>query len=257
MMKKAFLFTATCLILLMIPSASFCEGYGFISWGRAWPTVGMPGFLEDQIPTLKGVEFNLQYDHFTFGYLYDSAASWEDLFSWRFSFGVDIAISEYQDMKNADAATQALVGSLSLFTELFDTTGYGFATKFTYGIGLIRTETFRFWVGPSVRINANYSNQKAKTIEIYSVPFEVDPWGVNLSAGGGLDAGLTYILNPYVSLDLSGGFHYNFFAYYQDAGMKVSSVPVPDDRAFLLGQEYFAFVQLAFLFRFSNDVDGY
>ena len=256
MTKKNNILAVAFLFFLLIPVSALCEGYGFYSWSRSWPTVGVPGFLEDQLPALKDIEIELLYDHFTIGYLYDSADSPEDRFNWRFSFGIDVALARFEKMKGAENLTVTLLAYEELYSKLFDATGFGFNTKLACGYGLVRTDKLRVWIGPSVRINVNYFDPGASTVEINSVPVEIDPWGVNLSAGGGIEGGVTYQLFPRLTLDLSSGFLYNFFAYYQDSGFKFGSASFEDDHAFFYGQEPLVFVQLALLFKFGGEPDA-
>jgi hypothetical protein len=245
MKGKTLLCTATFVAVLLLPAAGFGDMYGFYGWGRSWPEVGIPGFLKDQLPGIGDVNLNLTYDHFTVGLLYDSAPPREDLFNWRVSLGVDIALARLQGVQGGGAASQTLSGLSDLYAGVFDATGYGFATKFTYAVGLFKLESLRVWVGPSVRLNFNYLAQKTATIQVNSVPVQVDPWALSLAIGGGIEGGVTWQVASDVRADLSAGFHYNVLAYYQNLGLTYGSQPIVQEDSFLWGQEPFAFVQLA------------
>jgi len=238
MVRRTLLAAIPALILFM-PAAGFCEGYGFYSWGRSWPTVGAPDIKE--LAWLQGIELDLQYDHFTFGLLFDSNPPPEELFGYRFAAGVDIALASFEGISNGGAFES--LGEL--YGDSFDAIGYGFEIKFGYSIGLLRREYMRIWVGPAVRLNYNYLDQDAVTVGYQDFSVQVDPsMGMNLSAGGGIEAGINFKLTCDMRLELSGGFHYNFFGYYQDVDYNYGSFKY-SETSFLMGQEPFAFVQLA------------
>lgn len=240
--------------LLLIPAEGFGDGYGFYGWGRGWPKVGVPGSLEDQVPALKGTEIDLRHDHFTLGYLYDSASTPEDRFGWRFNLGVDIVLTALEGASSPGGFDFGLGG---LSSELYDAIGYGFAAKLAYGIGVVRTNRVRVWAGPSVRLNANYVDHKAASFEEGSLSVEVDPRGVITSLGGGIEGGVRYDMGADLSIDFSTGFHYNFFGYYQDANLKINSQSLESDRSFLTGQEPYLFVQLALRFGFGANQEAH
>ena len=256
-MKSKSCFCFLVLGFLLIPARpSLGDGYGFYSWGRGWPKVGVPDFIKDQLPGLPDVEFELQLDHYTLGYLYDSAPGRDQWISYRFNLGVDIAVASLGSVDLGSAPVSALTGYTKLISDSFDAVGYGLMTKFTVGFGLVRSERLRLWVGPSVRLAGNYLDQQATTVEINSFPFEINPWAVSLSAGGGLEGGVNYRFGPELTVDLSVGFHYNVFACYQDVGLRVGSQPVAEDSSFLLGREPYVYVQLALRFGFLDTGNG-
>jgi hypothetical protein len=234
---------------VLIPTEATCEGYGFYGWGRGWPKIGLPGFLEDQVPAFKGVSADLRHDHFTIGYMYDGASTEEDRFGWRFNVGLDIVVTSLQ---GANVPSQIGLGLQDLSSNLYDAVGYGFATKLAYGYGIVRTPKMRVWVGPSVRLNANYIDQGTTSIKEGSFQIELDPWGVMLSLGGGVEGGIRYAVGPELSVDFSTGFHYNFFGYYQEANLTVNSQSPGSDSSFFTGEEPFVFIQLALRFRFGD-----
>ena len=159
-------------------------------------------------------------------------------------------------LEGSNVPGQVGFGLEELSSDLYDAVGYGFAAKFAYGYGIVRTPKMRVWAGPSVRLNANYVDLGLTTIEEGSFRVELDPWGIIFSVGGGAEAGIRYDVGPEVSVDFSTGFHYNFFGYYQDANLTVNSQSLGSDASFFTGEEPFVFVQLALRFRFGDDEDS-
>jgi len=250
---------AICLCLLLAvfllgtgPCPGHADGYGYYGWGRSWPRVGVPDFIKEQVPGVPEVEFKLRYDHYSLGYLYDSAPGTDELLSYRFNLGLDIAVARLDRIDQGSLPAYAQTGTTDLIAETFDALGYGLTAKFALGVGLIRREGLRVWLGPSVRLSGNYLDQKAATVQFMGIPFEIDPWGVGLSAGGGAEGGVNYRFSPELTVDLSAGFHYNVFAYYQDVGLRLGSQSISDDSSFLWGREPFVFVQLALRFGFFD-----
>jgi hypothetical protein len=235
-------------VLLLNPVEALCEGYGFYGWGRGWPSIGIPGAVEDILPEFKDLEIDLQHDHFTLGYLYDGASTPEDRFGWRFSLGVDIVVTKF---KGANESSGLGYGIEALSSDLYDAIGYGFATKLTYGIGIVRNPRVRVWAGPCVRLNANYIDLKSSSSEELGISLEMDPWGVILSLGGGIEGGVRYEVSTDLTLDFSTGFLYSFFGYYQDTNLKINGQSLADDSV-LIGDEPFVFVQVALRFDFSK-----
>ncbi len=255
MRKRTHWFCGVIAALLLLPAEALCDGYGFYGWGRGWPSIGVPDAVEDIAPEFKDLEIDLRHDHFTIGYLYDSASTPEERFGWRFNFGVDIVVTNFDGMSGPNLGGIGF-GFDDMASNLYDATGYGFAAKFAYGIGVLRTDRVRVWVGPSVRLNADYVDQKSDSFTQGPLSVEMDPWGIIMSVGGGIEAGVRYNIASDVSLDFSTGFHYNFFGYYQDTNLKINSQSVGSDNSFFTGDEPFVFVQIALRFDFSKDEDA-
>ncbi len=239
-------------MLLLLPAEALCEGYGFYSWGRGWPSIGVPGEVEDLVPEFKDLEVDLRHDHFCFGYMYDGASTPEDRFGWRFNFGLDIVVTKFE---GSNAPSGLGFGIDTFSSDIYDTVGFGFALKGAYGYGFVRKERVRVWAGPSVRLNANYVDAKSVSVQEGLFSFEADPKGVILSLGGGIEGGVRYVATKDLTLDFSTGFHYNFFGSYQDLNAKVNGLSVQDD-SFLYGGEPFLFFQIALRFDFSRDPDS-
>jgi hypothetical protein len=235
---------------MLAPAPAFCDGFGFYSWGRGWPTIGVPDFFKSQVPAFQDLKVDLSYDHYALGYLYDGASKRSDRFGWRFNLGVDIPV-----VSMTGGNVSGLAGSVlpDLSSKLFDALGVGFTAKLAYGIGVFHTDKMRVWVGPSARLTADYLIQGTTSLEQGGLLYEATPWGVSLSVGGGAEAGIRYDLCTEVSVDFSTGFHYNFFGYYQDARLKIGGKPAASGTSFLIGQEPFVFLQLALRFNQFND----
>ncbi len=236
-------------VLTLIPAEVLCGGYGYYGWGRGWPSIGVPGALSDILPEFKDLEIDLRHDHFTIGYLHDGASAQEDRFGWRVNFGVDIVLTHLEGTSGADSLG---FGLDALSSDIYDAIGYGFEVKGAYGIGLLRTDRVRVWAGPSLRLNADYVDLESAALQEGSFAVEVDPKGVIFSVGGGPEAGVRYAVSPELSLEVSVGFHYNFFGFYQDADLTVNSQSLGSDESFFSGEEPFLFVQLAVGFDFSR-----
>jgi len=238
----------------LLPARALCDGYGYYSWGRGWPKVGVPDFIPEVYKDLlEDVKVDLCYDHFAFGYLYDGASTTDQRFGWRYNLGVDIALVRLQDTNAFTFFGRAFEDEAS---GLFDAVGVGFTTKLTYGIRILHTDRLRFWAGPSAALTANYLIQGTTSMVIppgLSLPvgtYEISPWGASMSLGGGLETGVRYEVSREVTLDLSTGFLYNFFGYYQDARIKVNGQRLEiQEPSFLIGQEPSVFVQLAVRFK--------
>jgi len=249
--RARWLWTVVAVGWLLVPVQAFCEGFGFYSWGRGWPSVGVPDFLKEQVPAFQDLKVDLCYDHFSMGYLYDGASATGDRFGWRFNLGVDIALAGTQGSNASVLFGSSLVEEVG--SSLFDAVGLGFTTKLAYGIGIFQTRKVRIWAGPSAALTANYLIQGSTSLQQGSLLYEARPWGVSLSLGGGLEAGVRWGVSEEVTLDLSTGFHYNFFGLYQDARLKLSGTSVESDTSFLLGQEPHVFVQMAVRFKMTGD----
>ena len=247
------LFLGVIAALLLVPAEALCEGYGFYGWGRGWPSIGVPGEVEDLLPEFKDLKIDLRNDHFTFGYMYDGASTPEDRFGWRFNFGPDIVVTKFE---GTNASSGLGFGLDALSSDLYDAVGFGFAAKGAYGYGFVRKERVRVWVGPSARLNANYVDPKSTSFQEGLVSFEADPKGVIVSLGGGIEGGVRYNVSSDLTFDFSTGFHYNFFGNYQDMNLKVNGQSLESDDSFFIGQEPFMFVQIALGFDFSQDKES-
>ncbi len=251
MPRKIFSISIALLWTLLLPAFAFGDGYGFYNWSRSWPTISAPDFLKDLIPVdiipEIAPEIEFDYDHFTAGYMYVRPTTPEDLIEYRFTCGFDVAVAKFK------SSEPELAGYQDLYTEAFDAVGYGLATKFSVGIGLVRTESLRIWIGPAIGVNLNYSMSKKIEKEILNTPLESEPRGITLSLGGGLEIGMNYKINSELSVDMSTGFHYHVLGSYQDVRMKINSEPINDDASFFMGQEPMVFVQIGFCFDL-NDV---
>jgi|GEM_PF-3430048 len=254
MKRRNHWFCGLVVAFLLIPAEALCEGYGFYGWGRGWATVGVPGEVEGLLPEFQDLEIDLRHDHFTFGYLHDGASTPEDRFGWRFNFGLDIVVAK---IEGSNASSGLGFGLDVLSSDIYDTVGFGFAAKGTYGYGFVRKERVRVWAGPAVRLSANYVDPKPTSLQEGLLSVEVDPRGVILSFGGGIEGGVRYKVSSDLTFDFSTGFLYNFFGNYQDTNLKINGQSTAESGAsFLMGQEPFLFVQIALRFDFSKGKDA-
>ena len=253
MRKRNHWFCGLIVAFLLIPGEALCEGYGFYGWGRGWPSIGVPGEVEDLLPEFKDLEIDLQNDHFSFGYLYDGASTPEDRFGWRVNFGLDVVVTNFEGTNTSSGLG---LGLDALSSSIYDAVGFGFVVKGTYGIGFIRKERVRVWAGPSVRLNANYVDPKSASFQEGLLAVEVDSKGVILSVGGGIEAGVRYNVSSDMTFDFSAGFLYNFFGNYQDTKLTINGQSLDSGDSLLIGQEPFVFVQIALRFDFSKSKES-
>ena len=239
------LLAATCTV---IPTQARGDGYGFFSWGIGFPRTKIPGFLTDELSSVyDDVRVDLMYNHFTIGYLYDGAFPYHDLFGFRFTLGFDVATATLENLTGGEIITY---GYDELAKSMYDATGLGLSSSLTMAFKILERKSLRFWVGPCVRFNADYLMQSSATVDEDDTVLQVDPWGISMSLGGGVETGVRYDFGTEVSLNASIGFLYNFFAIYQDARLTWDAVPVASD-SFMIGQEPYGFVQIGI--GFSNN----
>ena len=254
-MKKVYCIATIVVCIALFQGIAHAGGHGaYFSWGRGWPSVGFPDFLEEKYPGVQA-DLSLQLDHFTVGYIYDSAPTRAEYLTYRGTIGFDIACTKLTDQEikyGSFTLPEALEGVMS---DLFDATGYGFSTKHTLAYTLLNSERFKCWLGPSVRLNVNYQNPSAITGNIGTIEYSLNPWAVNLSVGGGFEGGVNCHLNCDMSLSLSTGFHYNAFGYYlkAEADTSISSLGLSQDWGGWGGEPY-VFVEISLLFRSGEDL---
>ena len=209
--------TLLLLLSLLAPASAWAGGWGpYFGWSRAEPSTGIPGdiielsiaALPDSVKGLArtalenlGADFRL--DHLTFGVLYDSAPSRDKLFSYRMTLGFDIASTQLEGIRFNNALIPGLGSTLSTLFGDVDADGYGFSTTHTFAFGLLRTDLLRWWIGPGIGLHFNY----------YDLGGLLDLKSANLSVGGGGETGVNVHLGDAMSIALSGGVHWNAFAY--------------------------------------------
>jgi len=246
--KGCFLVSAL-LLLTAFSGNAFAGGWGpYFSWGRDQPSAGFPdGFIDRAVEfahgipglsdqeirdALEGVDLDFQIDHITFGVLYDSAPSLDKLFNYRLAMGFDIATKT----EVSGISIPEIGISLSGFAGELDQNGYGFSMNHTFGFSLLRTELFKWWIGPGIRLNFDY----------YSLDNGIK--AANLVIGGGGETGINVHISPTMSLCLGGGIHYNAFGY--GAGTN-------DVGSLVWGDGPFYFIQVAALFHTGEDKDAW
>ena len=249
MKSRHFLLLLLIILSLTTASQALGDSYGFYSWSRGWPTVTAPDFLRNDIYLpIEDIEIKSDCNHYSFGYMYVRPTTPDDLLDFRFTYGLDFLITETTDFSFKNTSPYDFTSFSDQYSDVFDALGYGFVTKITLGIGLLRTESLRVWTGPGLRLNANYLQQDKKTIDFYSNIIKAEPWGIMASVGGGIEAGITYHIRSDVSLDLSAGFYYLFIGLYQDAQINSELLAGQEERSFFWGEEPSVTVQLALHF---------
>jgi len=255
-MKSYYFFGLTIILsVALTASPALGDSYGFYSWSRGWPSVEAPDFLRDEIVLpIEDIKIESDLDHYSFGFMYVHPTTPDDLIDFRFCYGLDFAVAETTDLSVEDTPFYDLSLFAEQYSDVFDALGYGVLAKLVLGIGLIRTETLRVWAGPGIRLDANFLQQEKKTIYYYYEPtatiytIEAEPWGLMASAGGGIEAGITFYFKSEFSFDLSAGFYYLFIGLYQDAQIRSDLLSAQEDRAFFWGEEPAVTVQLSLHF---------
>ncbi len=231
-------------------------GWGpYFSWGRDAPTTGIPDTLINQIDYIfrslprdildeakrlaERTDVDTRVNHLTFGVMYDSAPSRDKLLNYRFTLGFDLVTTislESARINITGAEPLDVTGIADRRGVDLDKTGYGVTMGHTLGFGLVQEDFIKWWLGPGIRFNFNYYDL-AKSFE-----------GGNLSIGGGPETGINLHIRPDISICISGGIHWNAFAY----GMGSKSQNLG---SFVWGNGPFYFVQVSGLFHTGDDID--
>jgi len=227
---------------------AFAGGWGpYFSWGRDQPSAGIPDFLLEEaadigipVALAEAVDLDFTLDHLTFGVLYDSAPSRDKLFNYRATLGFDIAIKTEIDSVEVPGIGDINISDLGLGFDV-DKNGYGFTTTHTFGFSLLRTELFKWWIGPALRLNVNYYSYSENVLG-------QNTEALNVIIGGGADTGINLHISPTVSLSLGGGVHWNAFGYAAGSN---------DLGGFVWGNGPFYFIQVAALFHTGEDKDAW
>jgi len=133
------------------------------------------------------------------GLSYDSNIARDEPFNYRFKVGFRLGKRDYDDdeeiviPRETDSQDP---DEIPLRFKPETKTLNGFTFHQTLGYGLLRDESYRFWVGPSMRLNVDWQN----------IITNLDT--IDVSVGGGPELGINYHINKRISL--SGSIAYNF-----------------------------------------------
>ncbi len=225
-------------------------GWGpYFSWGRDAPTTEIPDTLINELNAripgikefVKPIDVDTRVNHLTFGVMYDSAPSRDKLLNYRFTLGFDLVTTISLESGRIDIpglGPSDVTGIADQVGVDLDKTGYGVTMGHTLGFGLVQEDFIKWWLGPGIRFNFNYYDL-AKSFE-----------GGNLSIGGGPETGINLHIWPDISICISGGIHWNAFAY----GMGSKSQNLG---SFVWGNGPFYFVQVSGLFHTGDDIDAW
>ncbi len=237
----------------MLSSPSHAGGWGpYFSWGRESPETEFPTDLLDSSldvlidpadleatkTFLKELKLSKSTDHLTFGVLYESAPSQDRLFNYRFALGFDMATNTKLD--DVDYGTSGITVNQGkmLIGDLEKASTYGFSMQHTFAVAPLRFKLLKWWIGPGIRINANYYNVNN------SIDIQSNIKALSICLGGGLDTGINFHLGSIASLSVSGGVHWTGYGYGEsDASLGTIQ----------FGDGPFYFFQTAILFHTTTD----
>ncbi len=235
----------TVLTMLLWSASALAGGWGpYFSWGRDEPSTGFPddvinalrdiGAPEDLIREVQDATVDVSVNHLSFGVIYDSAPAQDTLLSYRGTLGFDIATSI-----SVDKVDIAGLSIDDLGIDLDESSKYGLSTKHTLAFGLIRTDLFKWWVGPGIGLTFDY----------YSLDQDffgttIDFKAANLSIGGGGETGVNIHIGESLTFCVGGGIHWRAFGFGGGSD-EVGS--------FVWGNGPFYFVETSLLFRTGPD----
>ena len=225
-MKKLNLIVPVCaLAFMMYALPAMSMGYGLYFFGSGGNTTWR-GDMGYGVNSVNG----------GFGFVMDTAVAKDRLFNFRLNVGADILNSAYS---RVDV--------------------YKFDVLCSFGFGLIRTETIRFWMGPQVGMRINHDS--GNVLQRKGIFYEVNIFGMfpsnaryDASTGGiigGLVMGVNFNIGELLTLALdfggranvgTGTVHYN--GYFRNYDKHETS------------WGYEGFVNFAFIFR-VNDLYRY
>jgi len=229
MRRTRLLIPALAAAALLAAGPARAGGWGpYFSWSHDMPTTGVPGLVQDEIllqatkylppaqlsilrASMEAASLQFELDHLSFGVLYDSAPSRDQLFSFRWSAGPDFAlggkVTGTPDIVTGNSWVDQYIRDASGYVgSLLDTTGYGGTVEFAFAIAPVRSRILKWWLGPCVRFNGNYYPLDAR------VPtFGVLKHGGSVAIGGGLETGVNVHVSSLLSLGITGGFLWNAY----------------------------------------------
>ncbi len=251
MKKTKFICLLTWFIIIMLCSPTYGGGWGpYFSWGRESPKTKFPAELVDssidpEDPDLESIknflnemELNKTTDHLTFGALYESAPSQDRLFNYRFALGFDLATNTKLDEIDYSASGLTSAEENLLTGDMEKASTYGLTMQYTFAVSPLRFRLLKWWIGPGLRINANYYNINS------AIEGQASAKALSLCFGGGIDTGINFHLGSIASLSVSGGFHWTGYGY----GKSDDSLDTVQ-----FGDGPYYFIQTALLFHTKTD----
>jgi len=203
-MKKGFLLLA-CLILVLSFGVGNVHAAGFGFYGSAGS--GSGDFTYEGSPS-----FDVDTTHTGMGFVFDSNVSQDKLFNYQLNVGYDKF--NIEDNSGDDLELSGLLISNA------------------FGFGIVRTEGFRLWIGPEIRLTWVSGNLNT---------YDYDAFGLGL----GPAIGMNFNLPGPVSLGIKAG--YQVMNY---AGEATSASSITTD--FDIDENMF-YVNFSLMFRSSGD----
>ncbi len=152
-----------------------------------------------------------------FGFVFDTNLARDRTFNYRLNLGLQIGEREY-----------SVSGSPAKLKEKTA----GFSVNNSFGFGIVRTETMRVWLGPSIRIGLDGCTNCSGYDSLF------------VSAGAGGNVGVNFNIGERLTISPSFGYQYMYGANVWDDDFETSSVEG--------GQHHVSFL-VNVLFRRSGD----
>jgi len=194
----------------LISQASAIGLGGYVTGGYA----GNNWTHEDEEYNLKESD-NSEMLKYGVGFILDTAVAKNSLFNYRLNVGY--------------CRTEMTSDKLP------DVIGNDFHLYNTFGFGLIRTDSFRFWVGPQFGFGLMLGKHE---------PVSANKNCNALYAGLGAVAGVNIHTGDLLSIGIDGGYRYNVYNGYSDVAFGGSN---------FTGSGHEAFASISFIFRINDN----
>ena len=228
------------LALLFPASSAMAVGAGmYFSYGHGWGNVDDDDW--DQIFD-DGLPYDYDFDENVFGvgFTFDTNVAKNRLFNYRLEIGYERVWQEWPSGNPTLRWDYDFPGNPpppAAFTRS-KYTGNGLSINNAFGFGVVRTDRMRLWVGPALRLNADW--------------YDADDFDVlEFNVGVGPQVGINYHVGERTSLALSFGYQYLFALH---SWSREPDYLFPGDEDFdSIGGQHNIFVNLSFFFRSAGD----
>lgn len=169
------------------------------------------------------------------GFLFDSNVAADSLLNYRFRVGYRHANRSWDKKQTINVPRRTDQEDVLETTTTFESDSQrvqGVTFNQTLGFGLLRRPTYRFWAGPTLRLNVDW----------YGVATDLDL--VDVSVGGGPEIGLNYHLGDTMSVSATFAYHYMYFGeHFESTGEDIR----------FDGSQHLLTLSIGFLFREEFD----
>lgn len=205
------------LVFAVLFTASSVQAMGlgaYFDYGHGWG--GLDGACNSSGCFTTGVDVPWDRDKYGVGFLLDTNVAKNSLFNYRLNAG-------YQRTNETLSGTGAQQNM------------NGLMIRNTFGFGLVRTENFRFFLGPVIRFGFQFPDSAG-----YIGSSGVDIW--DLDVGGGLNVGMNFHLGDSLSLTIGPVYEYLATARF-----------LSNSNSALIGSEHVLSVNMGIMFRSASD----